>query len=439
MRSDTHASPRPCLGLNSRGLSLRRPRLFSRSFLLLAFLIVAFQTELHEVGSVEVLSRLVWHNATVRPPVLLVLIVAGWGVVVRVCRESALNLELVLGGRLQPSLASWHAALLLLCVVLTAHLVHFSASEIPGLTWRPWLTCNLALHAVLALLGTMPAPIFQHESRFSLLRTLWESVIAPAAPVTFWHVIVADYLTSLAKAFSDLQLSACVSSAILAERKPAYGSYTPTVVLWEAHYASCIDTPWNALMLALPFWWRLMQCLKVYSVTKESKNLWNALKYSTAFPLVYAGYIRRHRPSPHHDHLFVLAAVIQSGYCFFWDVQMDWGLLRRDPRSAFGWSLRQELLISPSKAMYFWLCVFNLALRFIWAATLFGVAASPGGGMFFLEAVEILRRTVWAIFRIEWEYIVKVLPQSYAQVPLTGQPTPDSMSEGSDVEMKSED
>ena len=59
--------------------------------------------------------------------------------------------------------------------------------------------------------------------------------------------------------------------------------------------------------------------------------------------------------------------------------------------------------------------------------------------MFFLEAVEILRRTVWAIFRIEWEYIVKVLPQSYAQVPLTGQPTPDSMSEGSDVEMKSED
>ena len=108
-------------------------RIYSRSFLLLAFLIVAFQTELHEVGSVEVLSRLVWHNATVRPPVLLVLIVAGWGVVVRVCRESALNLELVLGGRLQPSLPSWHAALLLLCVVLTAHLVHFSASEIPGL------------------------------------------------------------------------------------------------------------------------------------------------------------------------------------------------------------------------------------------------------------------------------------------------------------------
>ena len=34
----------------------------------------------------------------------------------------------------------------------------------------------------------------------------------------------------------------------------------------------------------------------VYSVTREQKNLWNALKYSTAFPLVYAGYLKKHHP-----------------------------------------------------------------------------------------------------------------------------------------------
>ena len=27
--------------------------------------------------------------------------------------------------------------------------------------------------------------------------------------------------------------------------------------------------------------------------TTRQKNLWNALKYSTAFPLVYAGYLRK--------------------------------------------------------------------------------------------------------------------------------------------------
>ena len=54
------------------------------------------------------------------------------------------------------------------------------------------------------------------------------------------------------------------------------------------------------------------------------------------------------------------------------------------------------------------------------------------------QAVEIVRRTVWAIFRIEWEYVVKVIPsERYMSVPLNSpccQATPDTMSEGSDIE-----
>ena len=174
----------------------------------------------------------------------------------------------------------------------------------------------------------------------------------------------------------------------------------------------------NALMLALPFWWRLMQCLKVYSVTGERKNLWNALKYSTAFPLVYAGYLRRHRPSARHDRWLVLAACVQSSYCFFWDVQMDWGLLRRDSRAALGWSLREPLLVTSKRWVYGALCVFNLALRFIWALSIFGGVQGRGAGMFFFEVIELVRRTVWAIFRIEWEVINKVYNSSYASLPL---------------------
>ena len=404
--------------------------------LLFTYMIVIFVTELHEEGAEGLFSKLCWRNATVRPPFLLVLIIGGWGLVVRICRESGLNLDAVLGGRLQATAASYHAALVLLCIVLFAHLVHLIASEIPGITWRPWLTCNLALHVAIAAVGCAPYKVFHHESRFSLLNTLWESLIAPLAPVHFWHVIVADYLTSLAKAFSDLQLSACISSHIVSERAPTHGAYTPTSVLWEAHYFGCADTWTNALMLALPFWWRLMQCLKVYSGNGELKNLWNALKYSTAFPLVYAGYLRRHHPSPKHDHLFMLCAIMQSSYCYFWDVQMDWGLLRRDPRTALGWSMRDQLLITPRKWVYLLVCTVNLCLRFVWALSLFGVATSPGGGMFFLEAVEILRRTVWAVFRIEWEVIVKVgSANAYANIPLSspGQGGKEMSSDLSDV------
>ena len=137
----------------------------------------------------------------------------------------------------------------------------------------------------------LPFSGFHAESRFSLLQTLVESAVSPIAPVTFWHVIVADYLTSMAKAFADLQLTACISARILGDDAEALahgggGHYQRSTRLWEVHHDSCFDSNANAIMLALPFWIRLMQCLKVYSETRETKNLWNALKYSTAFPLV---------------------------------------------------------------------------------------------------------------------------------------------------------
>jgi len=180
----------------------------------------------------------------------------------------------------------------------------------------------------------------------------------------------ADYLTSCAKAFADLQMTTCISASIF--WMPSDARYVRSSDLWEANYQTCADTVANALMLAAPFWWRLMQCLKVYSITREQKNLWNALKYSTAFPLVYFGYWRRHAPSPLHDRYFAVAALIQSTYCFIWDVHMDWGLLRRDRRSACGVSLRQPLLVTRHKWVYGGLCMVNLMLRFAWALSIFG-------------------------------------------------------------------
>lgn len=413
--SDTELSGKHALfELSARPASLVPP-LAVIGLELLLLMIFSYQTELDQ--SVEsLLSKLFWHNATVRPPILLVLIVIGWGVVVRVSRTSGLNIDHVLGGRCMPPANTYCAALWLLCVVLFAHLVHVVASSTPGLTWRPWLTCNVALHAALLVLGTMPAPVFFAESRFSLLRTLHESFIAPLAPVNFWHVIVADYLTSLAKAFADLQSTACITTHILSE--PRGTGYTPTSVLWEQYNAHCADTYANALMLALPFWLRLMQCLKVYSVTREKKNLWNALKYSTAFPLVAAGALRKHRPSLKHDRLFILCAVVQSSYCYFWDVQMDWGLFVADRTATCGYRLREPLLVTRKRWVYALICVFNFGLRFIWALSVFNVVPGRGRGMFLLESVEILRRTVWAIFRIEWEVVVKVYNASYVTLPL---------------------
>jgi len=156
---------------------------------------------------------------------------AGWGWVISVCDKADLDLERVLGGRPQPPVDTYHAALVLLLVLLAVRLLHLVASESVGVVWRPWLTSNILLHVAFAVLAVLPCRVFFGQSRLSLLRAVWESFIAPCAPVTFWHVIVADYMTSLAKAFSDLQLTACISYSIFTY--DAEATYVRSTELWH--------------------------------------------------------------------------------------------------------------------------------------------------------------------------------------------------------------
>jgi len=78
--------------------------------------------------------------------------------------------------------------------------------------------------------------------------------------------------------------------------------------------------------------------------------------------------------------------------------------------------LRSPVFITKSTAAHVGLCVFDLALRFVWALSVFGGVPGRGAGMFFFEVVEIVRRTVWAIFRIEWEVVSKVT-YAYSALP----------------------
>lgn len=167
------------------------------------------------------------------------------------------------------------------------------------------------------------------HSRASLLRTCVESLCAPFAPVTFWHVIVADYATSMAKALGDVHVTTCV--AYYAGISPAYSLLSTEThsVFWEETRGACVTSELNAWALALPFWCRLFQCLSVLRRTGEQKNAWNALKYATAFPLVYAGYLDRLAPTDQTRRLVVLTACVQSSATFAWDLLMDWGLFRK--------------------------------------------------------------------------------------------------------------
>jgi hypothetical protein len=159
------------------------PLLIALLLTLTAMLAVATNSRVQDPSLYNLLSIVLWKNATVRPPVMLFFVVAGWAWVVRLCRSRGMNVELVLGGKLQPAAATYHASLSLLCMLLLSHLVHLVASETTvdghGLAWRPWFTCNVMLIVAVLLLGALPARAFYADARFSLLRALGESVAQP--------------------------------------------------------------------------------------------------------------------------------------------------------------------------------------------------------------------------------------------------------------------
>ncbi len=95
---------------------------------------------------------------------------------------------------------------------------------------------------------------------------------------------------------------------------------------------------------------------------------------------------------------WICALVVRTVYSYAWDLVKDWGLLQG---AAVGW-LRPRLLF-PRRA-YYTAMVLNLIGRTIWS-----LAISPHycllGCTLTFGIVEIIRRSIWIVFRVENEYL----------------------------------
>jgi hypothetical protein len=186
----------------------------------------------------------------------------------------------------------------------------------------------------------------------------------------------------------------------------------------------------NVALLLLPFCIRLLQCVRqIYDARREGGEGWrqplaNAFKYSLSL-LVQA--ISICGGSVRHSAMFyawLSVSVFSTLFAFSWDVLIDWGLgpqpLRRVVRSALTPS-------APSGGEYegasYWLrpvrvfsvysyvigiCA-DLVFRLGWA-----VYISPGQQVvanhmtLILGSIELIRRANWALFRLEWEQILRM-------------------------------
>ena len=104
---------------------------------------------------------------------------------------------------------------------------------------------------------------------------------------------------------------------------------TSTADLVSPMLKVCGSSSWLiAFTLCLPYVWRLCQCIRVYRDTGARPQLFNALKYSTAFPVIILSSMKYHVPIGQwhsaYKPLWLLSACLNSGYSYYWDIERDW-------------------------------------------------------------------------------------------------------------------
>ncbi|KAJ3513713.1 hypothetical protein NLJ89_g2794 [Agrocybe chaxingu] len=289
---------------------------------------------------------------------------------------------------------------------------------------------------------------------------------APNGPIYFSDVVLADIGTSFAKVFGDIWQSMWML-------KPGNSILVPPV--HDNWMRWILPT-----VMSFPFFIRFRQCLIEYNMpgNESRRPLFNALKYATSFPVIYLSAAQRLVVVDlikekgkklagevwHGEHplfrLWLLAAVINSLYSFWWDVTNDWGLdlmkfepptnherqpprplllarlhsgtplIRRYPdslseeddrhagqahdlpkhryrQSCYG--LRSVLLYP--RMIYPALIFLNLLLRMTWSVKLsphVNLTRDGTVAFFWLEVAELVRRWLWVFVRVEWEVVKKI-------------------------------
>ena len=294
---------------------------------------------------------------------------------------------------------------------------------------------------LLTLLFILPLQGLSKAGRYRFLSTLKRvsiGGIAEAQDGKFGDILLADVLTSYAKVLGDMFVSACMFLS---------SSYSST----DTPDRGCGGQFLVPFIISVPSLIRLRQCLIEFSRVRTSNQLsggsgssgWggqhlaNALKYSSAFPVIILSALQRgydpNRINMSEAGLFRLWWVhlcnfftgcrgltcalrlffvfLNSFYSFFWDVAKDWDLTlfdssqeRNNPEHP--WGLRRHTHFH-AKEMYYAAIIIDLMLRCTWSLKL-----SPHldhfndleGSIFVMEFLEVLRRWMWIFFRVETEW-----------------------------------
>ncbi|CAM6016268.1 unnamed protein product [Sphagnum balticum] len=308
--------------------------------------------------------------------------------------------------------ASWMTVAVI--TSMTAYLYLYSRGMVFHAASQPIL-----LYVMVPLVLGLPLDVFHMQTRFYFLRTLVR-LIFPIQPISFSDFFLADVLTSMAKVLSDLERSVC--------RMYHWQASFVATVAWLEPGDTCgshsIHIP---VVLALPYVIRFIQCMRQYHDTKDKTCLANALKYFSTFPVILLSAMKYHVLQEFWDGwlrpLWLVFAVLNSCYCFYWDIRKDWDIgCLSGPCRPRKQCLRPILLYN-RPGVYYWAIGSNLVMRGAWTYKLSAHLRHNFRTVFFFSFLEMCRRFQWIFFRVEIAAIKLsnsggALPRVTSQIPL---------------------
>ncbi|KAG5933957.1 hypothetical protein E4U59_006518 [Claviceps monticola] len=308
-------------------------------------------------------------------------------------------------------LATVLSALFGLSLIIFWLLTGGEASRVIEFDWIPMSYLVSIIAVFVVPLSNLPS---SGRRRFlSILKRVGTGGIAEAQDGKFGDILLADVLTSYAKVCGDIFVTLCMFFT-------SDGSSTKRP---DRNCGGLLIVP---LLMAVPSLIRFRQCLIEYlrvrrGPYKESagwggQNLANALKYSTAFPVLITSTLQRNSENATAkaslNKAWLVAVLINSLYSFWWDITKDWDMTlfgsRRERTSLHHpWGLRDRLIFRPV-AIYYAVIVLDLLLRCTWSLKLsphLDKFSDFESGIFLIELLEVFRRWVWIFFRVETEWI----------------------------------
>ena len=229
------------------------------------------------------------------------------------------------------------------------------------------------------------------QTRRFLARHVARTVTAPWRAVVFPDFFIADQLTSQSTAIADLMITFGIASEATSTR---------------------------AIAATLPQWWRLAQCVRrardslVLKRGGSAKaHILNGGKYSLAIVAIWLRFSAATTSSDHTSMRWIIAYLATSVsvlYSLTWDFVMDWTVVSFNRANKWYFEILPRRTLVKSKAAWIIAVVFNIMGR---SASLF--AAVPGLPLATLSAqalvtglagVEVVRRAMWNVFRVENEH-----------------------------------